>query len=340
VNRARSALLCAVLLAALSGVACRTAHRTQRAIPPELTAHAVVVYPFGFRWPEPAWRSFELSQRLIDVALAESGEQALFFGPSEYKLYRPQDDNAWVASNAVSRLVSYGVRPEQGLVLRPWAERRVQTLQRELHDAKGNPVGAGAVEETAFLGHVEVLHPSSGRVLVEVTGEAVADPFAERTDEGADPSPELTRLMVELTREALAALEDTLRPPRPPSPPLGEVLLVPWEAFAYAEEGRPAFTARLAELDALDAELMRQQRLRFAHLDLPPDALARLARMPAGLYVREAPEGGKLAPGELVVGLDGGPALPQALARVRFSPTPVQARIRLPAGEAAERLLP
>ncbi|MFL5357923.1 hypothetical protein [Archangium sp.] len=339
-NRARGSLLCAVLLAALSGVACQTAYHTQRAVPPELTAHAVVVYPFGFRWPEPAWRSFELSQRLISEALAVYGEQALFFGPSEFKLYRPQDDNAWVASNALSRLVSYGVRPEAGLVLRPWAERRVQTLQRELHDAQGRPVGSGAGEETTFLGHVEVLHPSSGRVLVEVTGEVVADPFAERTDEGADPSPELTRLMVGLTREALAALEDTLSPPRSPSPPLGEVLLVPWEAFSYAEEGRPPLSPQLAAMDALDAEVVRQQRLRFANPDLAPDALTRLARMPAGLYVREAPEGGKLAPGEVVVGLDGGPALPQALARARFAPTPVQVRIRLPAGDFAERLLP
>lgn len=339
-NPARCALLCAVLLAALSGVACQTAYRTQRAVPPELTAHAVVVYPFGFRWPEPAWRSFELSQRLISEGLAASGEQALFFGPSEFKLYRPQDDNAWAASNVVSRLVSYGVRPEEGLVLRPWAERRVQTLQRELHDARGNPVGAGAGEETTFLGHVEVLHPSSGRVLVEVTGEAVVDPFAERTDEGADPSPELTRLMVGLTREALAALEVTLSPPRSPSPPLGEVLLVPWEAFSYAEEGRPALTPQLAAMDDLDAELVRHQRLRFANPELAPEMLTRLARLPAGLYVREAPEGAKLSPGEVVVGLDGGPALPQALARVRYSPTPVQVRIRLPAGDFTERLLP
>ena len=81
----------------MSGVACQTAYRAHRDIPPELTAHAVMVYPFGFRWPEPAWRSFELSQRLIDVALAEAGEQALFFGPSEFKVYRPQEDSYLLA---------------------------------------------------------------------------------------------------------------------------------------------------------------------------------------------------------------------------------------------------
>jgi hypothetical protein len=300
----------------------------------------VVVYPFGFRWPEPAWRSFELSQRLIDEALAESGEQALFFGPSEFKVYRPQEDNAWAASNAVARLATHGLRAEQALVLRPWAERRAQSVQRELQDAKGHAVGVGTAEETVYLGHVEVLHPSSGRLLVEVTGEALSEPFAERTDEGADPLPELTRLMAGLTREALAALDDTLRPPRPPAPPLAEVALVPWEAFEYAEEGRPAFASQLAALDALDAEVVRHQRLRFANPGLEPDALGRLSHLPAGLYVLEAPGSGKLAPGELVVSLEGGPALPQALARVRFSPTPVQIRVRRPDGNFTERVLP
>ncbi|MFY0565914.1 hypothetical protein ACN28E_18985 [Archangium lansingense] len=340
-KQAGSLLACALLFAAMGGVACQTAYRAHRDIPPELTAHAVMVYPFGFRWPEPAWRSFELSQRLIDVALAEAGEQALFFGPSEFKVYRPQEDNAWVASNAVSRLVSSGVRPDQALVLRPWAERRVHSVQRESHDVAGRRVGTGSVEETAFLGHVEVLHPSSGRVLVEVTGEAVPDPFAEHSDEGADPSPELTRLMVGLTREALAALDETLRPPRPPTLPLAEeVILIPWETFTYSEEGRPAFAPELAALDALDAEVVRQQRLRFANPGLAPRELTQLARMPAGLYVLEAPAGGKLAPGELVVGVEEGPALPQTLARMRFSLVPTRVRVRRPDGNVAERLLP
>ena len=333
-KRAGLPLACAVLLVTLTGVACRTSYRTQRAIPPELTAHAVVVYPFGFRWEQPAWRSVELSQRLVDEALALAGDEALFFGPSEIRVYRPQDDNAWVASNAVVRLAAQGIRAEQGLVLRPWAERRVQSALRELQDAQGRPAGVGNVEETTFVGHVEVLHPSSGQVLVEVSGEAVSDPFAERTDEGegADPAPVLTKLMVDLTREALSALDGTLRPPRPPSPPLAQVALLPWEALDL--------TSTLAPLDALDAEVVRHQRLRFANPTLGPDAVARLSRLPAGLYVLEAPEGGKLAPGEVVVGLEGAPALPQALARVRFSPTPVQARVRLPSGTFAERLLP
>lgn len=330
----------ALLLAlVLPGLACRAPYRVQRALPESLTASAVVVYPFGFRWEAPAWRSFELSQRLIDVALAEAGERALFFGPSEFTLYRAGDDNAWAASNAVTLLAPYGVRPDEALVLRAWAERHVQSGQREVLDARGQAVSRSLVEEMAWLGHVEVLHPSTQQVVLELSGEARADPFAERTDDGADPAPELTALMENLVREAMKALGSHLRPPREPSPAVATVALVPWAAFEYAEPGRPAYASTLATLDMLDAELLRQQRLRFANPSLEQSVLTRMARLPAGLYVLSAPPGSKLAPGDVIVSLDGAPALPQGLARARLAPTPVEARVREASGALTPLLL-
>ncbi|WP_224368353.1 hypothetical protein [Hyalangium versicolor] len=325
---------------ALVGSACGSAYKVQRAVPAELSASAVVVYPFLFRWPEPAYRSFELSERLLDVALAEAGERAFFFGPSEFKVYRPEDDNAWAASNAVTLLPPYGVRPEQALVLRAWAERRIQSAQGEVLDAKGRAVGQNTVEETTYLGHVEVLHPSTHQRVLEISGEAKADPFAEHPDDGADSAPELTRLMENLTREALRGLEDQLHAPREPSPALARVALVPWQAFEYSEEGRPAHVAALATMDPLDAELLRQQRLRFANPALETSLLDRMARLPAGLYVLSAPETGKLAPGDVILQFDGQPALPQVLARARLAPVPVQAQVQRASGGTARILLP
>lgn len=308
-------------------------------MPAELSASAVVLYPFLFRWPEPAWRSFELSQRLVDVALAEAGERALFFGPSEFKLYRPGDDNAWAASDAVTLLVPYGVRPEQALVLRPWAERRVQSAQGELLDAQGRPMGQSTVEETTYLGQVEVLHPSSHRRVLVLSGEVKADPFAERSDDGADPAPELTRLMENLTREALRALADHLHAPREPSPSPATVALLPWQAFEYSDEGRPAHLGALALMEPLDAELLRQQRLRFANPSVELPILDRLSRLPAGLYVLSAPEAGPLAPGDVILQIEGQPALPQVLARTRLAPTPSQARVLRATGGTVQILL-
>jgi hypothetical protein len=339
VNRAGPFLLCAVLPLLLLGSACSSAYKTQRDVPAELSASAVMVYPFLFRWPEPAFRSFELSQRLIDVALAEAGEQAFFFGPSEFKVYRPDDDNAWAASNAVTLLVPYGVRPEQALVLRPWAERRIQSAQGELLDAQGRPVGQSTVEETTWLGHVEVIHPSHTQRVLEISGEVKSDPFAERTDDGADPAPELTLLMENLTREALRGLASHLKAPREPSPAPATVALIPWQAFEYAEEGRPAHLGALAMMDPLDAELLRQQRLRFANPALELPMLDRMTRLPAGLYVLSAPEGGTLAPGDVMTQIEGQPALPQGLARTRLAPTPAQAQVQRAMGGTSQILL-
>ncbi len=340
-KRAGLSLLGVVLLLGLPGSACRTTeYQTRSEVPEELSASAVMVYPFLFRWPEPAWRSFELSQRLIDVGLAEAGEQALFFGPSEFKVYRLEDDNAWAASNAVTLLAPYGVRPEQALVLRPWAERRIQSAQGELLDAQGRAVGQSAVEETTFLGHVEVVHPTTRQRVLEVSGEVKADPFAERTDDGADPTPELTRLMEGLTRQALQALEEHLRAPREPSPAPATVALVPWQAYEYSDEVRPSHVGALALMDPLDAEVLRQQRLRFANPSLEISVLDRMSRLPAGLYVLSSPEGGKLAPGEVLLEIEGQPALPHVLARTRLAPTPHQARVRRAGGETSQILLP
>jgi hypothetical protein len=326
-------VLAPLLALLLPGLACRAPYHVQRSVPESLTASAVMVYPFGFRWETPPWRALELSQRLVDVALFEAGERALFFGPSEFKVYRPADDNAWAASNAVTLLTSYSLRPEAALVLRPWAEKRVESGQRELLDDKGRTVGQSNVDDTVYLGHVEVLHPSTQKIILELSGEARVDPFAERTDEGADPTPELTRLMEGLVREALRTLEPHLRAPREPTPPaLPTVALVPWAAFDFA----PA----LAGLDPLDAELLRQQRLRFANPTVEAPVLDRLSRLTEGLYVLSAPPGSKLAQGDVVLSLDGAPALPQALARARLAPTPVEARVRRASGEVVPLVLP
>jgi hypothetical protein len=81
----------------------------------------MVVYPVRFRWEAPGWRAVEVSQRWVGVALAEAGDTALFFGPTEVRVYRPEEeeDDVWVGSDAVARLAPYGVRPGRARVLRP-----------------------------------------------------------------------------------------------------------------------------------------------------------------------------------------------------------------------------
>src|SRR5262249_24574725 len=135
-----------------------------------------------------------------------------------------------------------------------------------LFDAKGKAVGASASEEVLWVGHVEVIHAATRAHWVEVTGEARSDPFAERTDEGADPAPELTALMERLTREALNAIRDQLGPLEGGAPSREfRFALSPRAALAFSDSGRPTGEVEMARLDPLDAEVFRRARARFAN---------------------------------------------------------------------------
>ena len=97
---------------------------------------------------------------------------------------------------------------------------------------------------------------------------------------------------------------------------------------------------KLGQMDLVEAELFTQARLRYANPGLIDTEAARMARLPGGLYVTRANPGAKLQPGDLVVTIDGQPALPQTLQRVRFAPVPAQMKVRRASGEFTELIWP
>ncbi len=329
----------ALLAAAVSLTACKTAYQKKVTVPEGLTVSLVAVYPFGFRWGEKPYRAFELSQRIVSVGLAKAADRALFFGPSEFRVYRPEDDNAWAATDVVSQLPSYNIRPEQAVVLRPWAERRIHTAQKELYDAKGRGIGLQAVQETTYVAHVEILHPSKQQTLVEVSGEAVVDPFAEKPEEDADPAPELTALVEGLTKEALKALDDAFAPPSPPKPFDLKLAFNPQEALRFTNGAGASLELELAKMDPVESELVKVNRVKFANPGMDDAQASKLTRLIGGLYVVAPAPKEQLAPGDLITTLDGHPAMPQSLHRARFSTTPVNARVRRATGDFADLVL-
>jgi hypothetical protein len=326
--------------ALLSG--CGSALKKTLAVPADVRASALAIYPFGFRWPEPAYRSFELSQRLIDVVLADkASDRALLLGPSELRVFRSEDDNVFAASTLGALVPKLGLRPSSVLVLRPWAEKRVHSSQKSLFDAKGKPMGASATEEVLWIGHVEVIHAATRARWVEVSGEARADPFAERTDEGADPAPELTALMEKLTREAVGAIRDRLGPLEGGATSREfHFALSPRAALAFSDSGRPSGEVEMARLDPLDAELFRRARARFANPRLDEARIDALLPLPAGIEILEAPKGAPLAVGDLVVQVNGEEALPHTFARARLMPGEDVLRVRRQKGGYEDVRLP
>ncbi|MBX7113573.1 MAG: hypothetical protein K1X64_04495 [Myxococcaceae bacterium] len=285
-----------------------------------------------------------MSQRLIDVGIEVAGNRLAFYGPSEFKVMRANDDSAWVATNALPLLLASGSRPDQGVVIRPWAEKREGNSSQETSDAKGRSRGAGQSMEMSYLGHLEIVHPSSREVLVELTGEVKVDPFSAPTDEDEyDPAKALTHLMESLMRKALAELTEYAPERNSSSAPFPYVLaLTPKTALAYQGDSQTAFeTTALGKLDALEADLVQQSRARFACRTLSDLDAAKAVRLPPGLLVVEIPaEGSKLSKGDVLLQIDQDPALPQRLARQWLTGLPVQVKVRKAGGGETEVVLP
>jgi len=331
----------AVALAAMSCGGKRVKHVSAG---DQLELQAVLVYPFGFRWDEPAYRAYAMGQRLAAAAYRAEGDRALLFGPGEFKIYRPDDNNAWAATTAATLLPPYQLKPEQVAVLRAWAEKRVLTSRQDVSDAKGRRLGARAVEETTYVAHVELVHPSTQATLVDLQEEVTPDPFAQRADDEPDPAPELTALAERLTEEALHELGPRWRSygrPRWRETPLrkGETVVKlavranPAALYTFGDAARPSLEYELAKANELDRELLQVSVVRFLNPGLSiPDA-TRLSRLPPGLQVVTAPSKLGLPPGLLIVEVQGQPATPQLLWRARLQPEPVTIKVRDPDGQ-------
>ena len=279
-----------------------------------LEAQAVAVFPFQFRWEQPAWRSYELSQ-LLTLQAMETGRYAVF-GPGEFRLVHGQAANPFVGSDLVLSLADRGLSPTAALVFRAGAEKRSTSAVKQVFDPQGKPKGHGRIEEAMVVARIEVFHSASREIVAVATGHADLDPF--RTSDPSDPLPELTGLLQALMAEVLTRLEERAPGLLVERAPGFEYLWNPKAAFEFSLEGKPALSETLEKADALDRELLVGARLRFFHPEAEAGAMKALERLPAGLYVTEVGEAARAAglrSGDLVVGVEREPALPQALQR-------------------------
>ena len=305
--------------------------------PLELTT--AFVYPIRFLGStEPSWRSFELAERMLRVGVRQGGERVAFFGPTEFKVMRFDDDRAWVATTALPLLTGSGSRADQGVVFRTTVERRVTSSVQEAQNAKGQG-GATSSELTTYLGRIEVIHPASGLVLLEAEAQAVVDPFAEPTPElEYDPSPALTALVERLMGEAtdVAAKYSKIRDV---SPDMGLILAVtPQTALSLRTDA--AVASELLQLDALQTEVLMENVARVLTPWLTGKQLATVAGSVPGVAVVAVPPGSQANPGDVIEAVDGVPALPHVLARGRFKGAPMELRVHRRDGATAEIVLP
>ena len=228
----------------------------------KLPLKLALVGPVGLRWDEPsALLAFARAQDVAG-ALAASGQLAVL-GPGQLG---PGPDGAAqdLESADLSRVaLKRGLRLDEVVVARAWAERRVASSAARLTDAQGKPVGAALAAEVALVAHLELYHPATHTLLVEVIAEGPGDPAAEHP--ALDAHPELGPLLAAATHRALEALERSLRLPL--ALDLGLSLVPgPGPAISFQARGLRSLREATRAQDELAQDLALENALKLARL--------------------------------------------------------------------------
>ena len=251
-----------------------------------------------------------LGQRLLALTLEAVSGDALVWAGAEIQVLHPERHD-WSANAAVPLLRAADVRPEQAVVLQARVVSGQASSQQEVQGTSRTDVGASA--ELHWRATVEILQPTTGRVLVETSAEAHTDAFSPSGVEAAITQP--GAVLERAATEALARLRGAWTPPRPPKGPV----LATWTVVPAPEE-------RLSH--GLDGEVQRLALLQIANPGLSEDEAARFLGLPAGVLVREAPLGFRLRAQDLVLSIDASPANAAALARCRYATSPTALEVR------------
>jgi hypothetical protein len=246
-----------------------------------------------------------LSARVGLRTVSASSGRALIWGPSEIHPLHPERTD-WTSTDALGSIKAAGLIPAEVLLVRARLDRTSAEGRQEVA-GRGGGAGVGSSAEWIDRARIELIHPSSGRIVVESSSEVRVDPF--RTD-GDGPGPLLDRVV----EDALTGLEGK-----------------------WGHAPRPAVDAwRLLGPTAgalgLDGEVRRLAQLRIANPGLDEDEAARLMRRPPGVFIRAAEITTRLHAGDVVTAIDGTPATPESLDRARQGTREVRLEVEPAAG--------
>ncbi len=297
-------LLAASLLLGCAGAPTR---RTEPV--PDLRVSALVVERLRGSGGVSDDEALALSARLGLRTVAAASGRALVWGASEIHPLHPERSD-WTATDALTSIRAAAVAPTEVLLVRARLDRTTAEGRQEVAGRAG-PSGVGTSAEWIDRVRVELIHPSTGRVVVESAAEVRVDPF--RTD-GEGPGPLLDRV----AEDALAGLEGRWsHPPRP--------AVDAWRLLGPSGGM------------GLEAEVRRLAQLRLANPGLGEDEAARLMRRPPGVFIRAAEVTTRLHAGDVVTAIDGAPATPESLDRARQGTRDVRLEVE-PAGGGARRV--
>jgi hypothetical protein len=296
--------LCQLGIAAALALGCASTPTRRTEAVSDLHVSALVVEQLRSSGGVTPDEVLALSARLGLRSVAAASGRALVWGSSEVRPLHPER-NDWTATDALTVIKAAGVPPGQVLVVRARLDRSSAEGRQEV---AGRPAGAGVGTSAEWIDRVrvELIHPSTGVVVVESAAEVRVDPF--RTD-GEGPGPLLDRVL----DDAMAGLEGK------------------WNGAP-----KPAVDAwRLLGPSGgmgLEGEVRRLAQLRLANPGLGEDEAARLMRRPPGVFVRAAEVTTRLHAGDVVTLVDGAPATPESLDRARLGTREVRLEVEPPGG--------
>ncbi len=329
----------AILLALLGCAACSGVTVRQSVNPgPPIPARVVAVYPFGLRWKAPAYRAYELAMDEVAAVLDDGMLGAI--GPTEFQVRSYESDALFAATSLAGSLAAWGLRPENVLALRGWAERREARGVEVLYDDSGRPIGQRHNTDVRVVIHEELLGPAGGSPVAEAWAEVPVDPFADHPS--YDPDPELRRWAQKLTRAVIAASADRLQTVPQVADVGVDLTLDPRDEEAFELPGRPSLATLLAGVQPVDKEAARLDRLLYFDPSLETKQVELFERLPQGLYVTAvrspaAAQAG-LLPGDLIVAVQGEPAAGEQTLRRWLTLTAPGLPVTITVLRAAERL--
>lgn len=311
---------------------------------PLLPSRAVAVYPFALRWSAPAYRSYELAMDEVDAVVGQGSLSAI--GPTEFRVLDPANDALFTGTDLAGSLSAWGLRPENLLGLRGWAERREISGVSTIYDKAGQPVGRRRDVDVRLVVHEDLLGPSTGlpsapgSLVAEVWAEVRIDPFADHPD--TDDLPELRRAVGRLTRAVLALAEPRLRTVPQVTDPGIDLVLNPRDELAFDQPGRPALATLLAGAGPIDREAAQLERLLYFDPAMTPARAALLEALPQGLFVTKvrstAALRSGLREGDLIARVAGAPAAGQQTLLRWLSSEPTGTPVPLTVLRGADRL--
>jgi len=281
---------------------------------------ALAVYPFTYRYDHQPYQIYEKTQDAI-AALVASGKM-LVIGDDEFKIY-PQhvgSDDPYATSTLMVAVHEMGLDRERIGVIRGWVEERVESTQKAAYTKSGRGAGKAAVYAATLICHLELLQPSTKKVLLEMSGEIEHDPFGEMVD--WDPRPELRILHDRMLVVFLERIEDYFDLDAVPADVGFTYLVNRRPLFDYQFGDQPAYRKQLEQVDMLEREAAVQNRYRYFYPEADFKLFEKMEQRPPGLLVTgvtepELAEAG-LEVGDVVVRWRGVPvAGPHSMARLK-----------------------